>query len=148
MKSFTEEELAVVASALEKATEYFQDKQALTEQVRDLLDLLIPGDGNRQVTLGEWHHSPAFQSEIIGWLAGTLETEGESRARHRQILMDGDSPVEVHAYHMLDDHWQVTTFGFVLHEEGSEGPELSDGDPDRKTRMALVRIKGSGGSLS
>ena len=142
MKSFSEEELAVVTTALEKARDYFQEKEALTEQVRDLLDLLITSDGNRLITLGEWHHSPALESEIIGWLEGTLETEGEHRARHRKILTDGDRPVEVRAYHMLDDYWQVTTFGFVFHEAGAEVPELRDGYHDRKTSMAVARIAG------
>ena len=148
MKNFTEEELAVVASALEKATEYFKDKQALTEQVRDLLELLIPGEGNRLVTLGEWHCSPALESKIITWLTRTLGTEGELRSRYRKILTDGDRQVEAHAYHMLDDHWQITTFGFVLHEEDSEVPEFPDGARDRKFSMAVALIKGSGGLLA
>ena len=96
-------------NALQKAVDYYHDKEALTEQVRDLLDLLIPDEGNGLVVLGEWHHSPALEPEIIGWLASALETEGESRARHRRILMDGDRPAEVHACHMLDDYWQVRT---------------------------------------
>ena len=143
MKSFSEEELAVVTTALEKARDYFQEKQALTEQVRDLLNLLIPGEGYRLVALGEWHHSPSLESEIIGWLTGTLETEGEHRARHRKILTDGDRPVEVRAYHILDDYWQVTTFGFVFHEEGAEVPELPDEYPGRKASIA-----GTGGPVS
>ena len=147
MKTLSEEELTIVTSALEKARAYFQEKEALTEQVRDLLDLLIPDDGNGLVALGKWHHSPDLESEIIAWLEGALETEGESRARHRRILMDGDKPAEVHAYYILDDYWQVRTFNFVFHEEGAEFPEFPDGDPDRKTSMAVARIAGNGGPL-
>ena len=145
MKTFTEEELSVVISALEKARDYVHEKKALTEQVRDLLDLLIPDAGNGLATLGEWHHSPALESEIIDWLSATLGTEGDSRARHRKIITDGDRQVEVHAHHMLDDHWQISTFGFVFHDEGSEVPT---GTPDRKFAMAVARIKGSGGPMS
>ena len=148
MKTLSEDELTIVTSALEKARAYFQEKEDLTEQVPDLLDLLIPDDENGLVALGKWHHSPDLESEIIAWLEGTLETEGESRARHRRILMDGDKPGEVHAYHMVDDYWQVRTFNFVFHEEDAAVPEFPGGDPDRKTSMAVARIAGRGGSLS
>ena len=148
MNNFTEEDFDIVITALEKARDYVHEKKALTEQVRDLLDLLIPDEGNGLVALGEWHHSPALESEIIGWLEDILGTEGDSRARHRKILTDGDRPVEVHAYHMLDDHWQITTYGFVFHEEGSESPEFPDGPKERKFAMAVARIAGSGGPMA
>ena len=148
MKTFTQEELAIVMAALEKARDYVHEKKALTEQIRDLLDLLIQDEGNGLVILGEWHHSPTLESEIVGWLEGILDTEEEFHSRHRQILMDGDRPTEVHAYHMLDDYWQVRTFNFVFHEDGDEVPEFQDGYPDRRTSMAVARIAGSGGPMS
>ena len=79
-------------------------QETLTEQVFDLLDLLIPGDGHRLFTLGEWHHSQTPESEIIGWLESIPGTEEEFRSRRRDILMDGDRLAEVHAYRMLDDY--------------------------------------------
>ena len=56
-------------------------RKTLTEQVGDLLDLLIPGDGDRLFALGDWHHTPALESEIIEWLTGDLEAKEGSRAK-------------------------------------------------------------------
>ena len=68
-------------------------QETLTEQVSDLLDLLVPGDGHRLFTLGEWHHSPDLASEIIEWLASTLYGEEESRPRQSKVLSDEGSMV-------------------------------------------------------
>ena len=79
MKSFSEEELTFIKNTVQIALDYVRQKETLTEQVGDLLDLLIPGDGHRLLTLGEWRHSSALESEIIEWLTGDLEAKEGSR---------------------------------------------------------------------
>ena len=73
MKTFSSEELETITSALQKSLDYLHQQKTLTEQVGGLLDLLIPGDGHRLFTLGEWNRTPTLESEIIEWL-GTFKT--------------------------------------------------------------------------
>ena len=143
MKIFASEEFTILTSALQKALDYLHQKETLTEQVSDLLDLLIPGDGHRLLTVGEWHHTPALESEVIGWLAEVLGSEEEFRPKRVKTLMDGDCMVAVRAEHMIDDHWKVSVFNIVVPEADAEVPEFPDGDPGRNPAMAVAPIVGS-----
>ena len=68
MKTFSSEELETITSVLQQSIDYVHQRETLTEQVSDLLDLLIPGDGHCLFTLGEWNRTPTLESEIIEWL--------------------------------------------------------------------------------
>ena len=53
MKTFSSEELKTITSALQQSLDYLHQQITLTQQVADLLALLIPGDGHRLFTVGE-----------------------------------------------------------------------------------------------
>ena len=147
MRNFTGEEISTITSALQRALDYVRQQKNLTEQVSDLLDLLIPGDGHRLFTLGEWHHSPDLAPRIIEWLASTLDGEHGAQPRQSKVLSDEGSMVWVRAEHMLDDHWTICVFSIVLHEAGDEIPEFSGEDPGRIPAMAIARIASGGDRL-
>ena len=68
MKTFSSEELAILTNALEKSLDYVHRTEALTEQVSDLPDLLMPGDGHRLFTLGEWTAHQILSPKLSnGW---------------------------------------------------------------------------------
>ena len=95
MKTFSSEELAILTSALQKSIDYVYQKETLTEQVSDLLDLLILDDGHRLFTLGEWNGTPTLESEIIEWLTDAQGGEEDFRSRRVKTLTDGDRMVAV-----------------------------------------------------
>ena len=143
MKNFTNEELSTITNALQRALDYVHQQETLTEQVSDLLDLLVPGDGHRLFTLGEWHHSPDLASEIIEWLASTLYGEEESRPRQSKVLSDEGSMVWVRAEHMLDDHWWVEVNDIRFHDTEAGFDEHRERSPGKKPSAAIARIVGS-----
>ena len=133
-----------IKEILDDMVHYIEEKEDLTKDLADVLHMLIPGDGHRIVTLGDWHHSPALESEITGWLAG----EEELQPQLRKVLLDGESMVWIHAKHMLDDHWKLSVFNIVFHEENEKMPEFPEGDAGGNPARAVARITGSGDRLS
>ena len=147
MKSFSKEELATIMCALQKALDYVRQEEALTEQVADLLGLLIPGDRHRLFALGEWNRTPALESEIIEWLTGDLEEKEGSRAKRGKLLSDEDDMLWVQAEHMLGDHWWIVVSNVRFHEAEADFDEYRKSSPGRKSAAAIVRIVGSAGLL-
>ena len=123
MKNFSNEELATITSALQNALDYVHQKETLTGQVSDLLGPLIPGDGNRLLTVSAWNRTPALESEIIEWLADVQDGEEDIRPRRVKTLMDGDRMVEIHAEHMIGDHWWVMVYNIRFHESEADFDE-------------------------
>ena len=148
MKTFSSEELAILTSALQKSLDYVHQQETLTEQVSDLLDLLIPGDGHRLFTLGEWNRTPTLESEIIEWLTNVQGGEEDFRSRRVKTLMDGDRMVAVHAEHMVGDHWWVVVHNIRFHESEADFDEYKERSPDKKPAAAIARIAGSGDQVS
>ena len=132
-----------VTPILDGMVRYTSEKEDVTKDLSDILHLIIPGDGHRLLTLGTWRHSHDLEYEIIGWLAEVLDSEEEFRSRRVKTLMNGDRMVAVHAKHMIDDHWKVSVFNIVVHEDGEEMPEFPEGDAGRNSAMAVARIVGS-----
>ena len=143
MKNFTNEEISTITSALQRALDYVHQQENLTEQVSDLLELLIPGDGHRLFTLGEWHHSPDLASEIIEWLASTLDGEHGAQPRQSKVLSDEGSMVWVRAEHMLDHHWWVEVNNIRFHDTEAGFDEHRERSPERKSSAAIARVVGS-----
>ena len=129
---------------LDDMVRYIEEKEDLTKDMDDIFHLLIPGGGHRILPLGDWGHSPDLEGEITEWLADQEELQPQLR----KVLMDGESMVWVHAKHMLDDHWKLSVFNIVFHEEDKEMPEYPEGDAGRNPAMAVARIVGSAGSLA
>ena len=136
-----------VKGALDEMVRYIGEKEDLTKDFDDVLHLIIPGDGHRLLTLGDWRHSPALEPEIIGWLAGGPDGEEGDQSRRRKVLPDNGRMVWVHAKHLLDDHWKVSVFNIVFHEGDEEIPEFPDGDAGHDPGMAVARIVGSGDQM-
>ena len=91
--------------------------------MNNVLDLLLPGDGNDLLPLHgqDW---PALKDQVIMWMEGMAYGR-----RLRQTFGSGAGRVDVEAEHLLDDYWWVTAT--------PAGP-----DPD-SAAMAVVRIRDS-----
>ena len=78
----------------------------LRAQFNNVLDLLLPGDGNDLLPLHgqDW---PALKDEVIMWMAEGLQVMAYGR-RLRQTFGSGAGMVDVEAEHLLDDYWWVT----------------------------------------
>ena len=119
------------------------EKEDVAKDFSDVLHLIIPGDGHRLLTLGNWRHSHDLEYEIIGWLAEVMDSQEEFRSSYIKTLLNGDRMVAVHVKHMIDDHWKVSVFNIVVHEEGEEPPDFPEADAGRNPAMAVARIVGS-----
>ena len=140
MKTFSSEELAILTSALQKSIDYVYQKETLTEQVSDLLDLLILDDGHRLFTLGEWNGTPTLESEIIQWLTDAQGGEEDFRSRRVKTFTDGDRMVAVYAEHMIGDHWWVVVNNIRFHETEADFDEYKERSPGRRPAAAIARI--------
>ena len=143
MKTFSSEELETITSALQQSIDYVHQKETLAEQVGDLLDLLIPGDGHHLFTLGEWSRKPTLESEIIEWLVDIQGGEEDFRSRRVKTLMDGDRMVAVYAEHMIGDHWWVVAHNIRFHESEADFDEYRERSTGRRPAAAIARIVGN-----
>ena len=86
--------------------EVLKDYEVLRTQFNNVLDLLLPGDGNDLLPLHgqDW---PALKDQVTGWMAEQLKGQVYGR-RLRQTFGSGAGRVEVEAEHLLDDYWWVT----------------------------------------
>ena len=144
----TENRVERINEILAEMVRHIKEKEDLTKDFADVLRLFFPGEEHRLFTPADWRHTSALEPEIIGWLAGSADEEETLQNTHRKVLMDGESMVWVHAKHLLDDHWKISVFGIVFHEEDEEKPEFPDGDAGLDPSMAVARIAGSAGRLS
>ena len=103
--------------------ETLKDYEGLRAQFNNVLDLLLPGDGNDLLPLHgqDW---PALKDEVTGWMEGQVYDR-----RLRQTFGSGARRVDVEAEHLLDDYWWVTA-------------TPAGTDPD-DAAMAVVRIRDS-----
>ena len=147
MKTFSSEELETITSALQKSLDYLHQQKTLTEQVSSLLDLLIPGDGHRLFTLGEWNRTPTLESEIIEWLTDVQGSEEDFRSRRVKTLMYRDRMVAVYAEHMIGDHWWVVVHNIRFHESEADFDEYKERIPGRRPDAAIARIVGSASQI-
>ena len=143
MKTFSSEELETITSVLQQSIDYVHQRETLTEQVSDLLDLLIPGDGHCLFTLGEWNRTPTLESEIIEWLTDAQGGEEDFRSRRVKTLTDGDCIVAVYAEHMIGDHWWVEVNNIRFHETEADFDEYKERSLGRRPAAAIARIVGN-----
>ena len=82
--------------------ETLKNYEVLRAQFNNVLDLLLPGDGNDLLPLHgqDW---PALKDEVIMWMEGQVYDR-----RLRQTFGSGAGRVDVEAEHLLDDYWWVT----------------------------------------
>ena len=143
----TEDRVERINEILSEMVRHIEEKEDLTKDFADVLHLFFPGEEHHLFTPADWRHTPALETEIIGWLAGSADEEETLQDTQRKVLMDGESMVWVHAKHLLDDHWKISVFGIVSYEENEEMQEFPDGDAGLNPAMAVARIAGSGGRL-
>ena len=101
--------------------------EVMRTQLNNVLDLLLPGDGNDLLPLygQDW---PALKDRVTGWMAEELQGQVYGR-RLRQSFGSGAGRVDVETEHLLDDCWWVTA-------------TPAGTDPD-DAAMAVVRIQDS-----
>ena len=101
--------------------------EVMRTQLNNVLDRLLPGDGNDLLPLHgqDW---PALKDQVIMWMAEQLKGQVYGR-RLRQTIGPGARRVDVEAEHLLDDYWWVTA-------------TPAGTDPD-DAAMAVVRIQDS-----
>ena len=121
------ENIMEAARTVTRTAEVLKDYEGLRAQFNNVLDLLLPGDGNDLLPLHgqDW---PALKDQITEWMADQLQGMAYGR-RLRQTFGSGAGRVDVEAEHLLDDYWWVTA-------------TPAGTDPD-DAAMAVVRIRDS-----
>ena len=94
------------ARTVTRMAEVLKDYEVLRAQLNNVLDLLLPGDGNDLLPLRgqDW---PALKDQVTGWMAEQLQGMVYGR-RLRQTFGPGARRVDVEAEHLLDNYWWVT----------------------------------------
>ena len=120
---YLEKDITEASRTMTRMTEILKDYEGLRAQFNNVLDLLLPGDGNDLLPLHgqDW---PALKDEVIMWMEGQVYGR-----RLRQTFGSGARRVDVEAEHLLDDYWWVTA-------------TPAGTDPD-DAAMAVVRIQDS-----
>ena len=114
----------------------------LQEQVRTVLELLLPGSGDELLPMGTtgWPHYPYLRTGILSWMD---DCRGRGyRTRQTRIFGPGVILAEVRVQHLVDDYWLLETRHGGVNEQG--GVEIVIGPP---MAQAILRIRGSGESL-
>ena len=101
-----EKDIMEAARTVTRTGEVLKDYEGLRAQFNNVLDLLLPGDGNDLLPLHgqDW---PALKDQVTGWMAGQLQGMVYGR-RLRQTIGPDAGRVDVEAEHLLDDYWWVT----------------------------------------
>ena len=122
-----EKDMTEVVLKVTRMAEVLKDYEVLRAQLNNVLDLLLPGDGNDLLPLRgqDW---PALKDQVTGWMAQQLQGMAYGR-RLRQTIGSGAGRVDVEAEHLLDNYWWVTA-------------TPAGTDPD-DAAMAVVRIRNS-----
>ena len=125
------ENIMEAARTVTRTADIVKDYEVLRAQLNNLLDLLLPGDGNDLLSLHgqDW---PALKDQVTGWMADQLQGMAYGR-RLRQTFGSGAGRVDVEAEHLLDDYWWVTA--------------TPAGTDPNNAAMAVVRIQDSNDRL-
>ena len=96
------ENIMEASRTVTRTADIVKDYEGLRAQFNNVLDLLLPGDGNDLLPLHgqDW---PALKDQITGWMEGQVYGR-----RLRQTFESGARRVDVEAEHLLDDYWWVT----------------------------------------
>ena len=121
------ENIMEASRTVTRTADILKDYEGLRAQFNNVLDLLLPEDGNDLLPLHgqDW---PALKDEVIGWMAEGLHGQEYDR-RLRQTIGSGAGRVDVEAEHLLDDYWWVTA--------------TPSGTDPNDAAMAVVRIRDS-----
>ena len=124
---YMERDMTEVVRTVTRTAEVLKDYEVLRAQFNNVLDLLLPGDGNDLLPLHgqDW---PALKDQVTGWMAEQLQGLVYGR-RLRQTIESGAGRVDVEAEHLLDDYWWVTATPAGTHPDDAA--------------MAVVRIQDS-----
>ena len=122
------ENIMEAARTVTRTAEIVKDYEGLRAQFNNVLDLLLPGDGNDLLPLHgqDW---PALKDQVIGRMAEGLQGQQEYDRVLRRTFGPGAGRVDVEAEHLLDDYWWVTA-------------TPAGTDPD-DAAMAVIRIQDS-----
>ena len=122
-----EKDMTDALRTMTRTAEALKDYEGLRAQFNNVLDLLLPGDGNDLLPLHgqDW---PALKDQVIMWMAEQLDGLVYGR-RLRQTIGPDARRVDVEAEHLLDDYWWVTA-------------TPAGADPN-DAAMAVVRIQDS-----
>ena len=121
------ENIMEASRTVTRTADIVKDYEGLRAQFNNVLDLLLPGDGNDLLPLHgqDW---PALKDRVTGWMADQLQGMAYGR-RLRQTIGSGAGRVDVEAEHLLDDYWWVTA--------------TPAGTDPNDAAMAVVRIRDS-----
>ena len=117
------ENILEASRTVTRTADIVKDYEGLRAQFNNVLDLLLPGDGNDLLPLHgqDW---PALKDQVIMWMEGQVYGR-----RLRQTIGSGARRVDVEAEHLLDDYWWVTA--------------TPSGTDPNDAAMAVVRIRDS-----
>ena len=98
------ENIMEAARTVTRTAEVLKEYEVLRSQFNNVLDLLLPGDGNDILPLHgqDW---PALKDEVIMWMADQVHG---CRPRSAQTFGSGAGRMDVEAEHLLDNYWWVT----------------------------------------
>ena len=122
------ENIMEASRTVTRTADIVKDYEGLRAQFNNVLDLLLPGDGNDLLPLHgqDW---PALKDHVTAWMAEGLQRQQEYDRRLRQTFESGAGRVDVEVEHLLDDYWWVTA--------------TPAGTDPNDAAMAVVRIRDS-----
>ena len=112
---YMEKDMTDALRTMTRTAEALKDYEGLRAQFNNVLDLLLPGDGNDLLPLHgqDW---PALKDQVIMWMAEQLDGLVYGR-RLRQTIGPDARRVDIEAEHLLDDYGWVTATPAVTHPD-------------------------------
>ena len=114
-----------------------EDFQAVTSELRDVLAIMTSWDESGVIAASPlgWPHEESLKRDVREWLEDTAEPEWEGHPELSRIFITRGEAVQVSAWHVLDDFWQVATHGAALGQGGADG--AGEGE---LTAVAFLRV--------
>ena len=116
---------------LRKVTDDFQ---AVRHELRDVMTIMTSWEESGVIAASDlgWPHEESLKYDIREWLEETVGPEGEGHQELSRVFITRGEAVRVSAWYVLDDFWQVVTYGAAPGQGGAGEGEI--------TAVAFLRV--------
>ena len=114
-----------------------EDFQAVRHELRDVLSIMTSWEESGVIAASQlgWPHEESLKYDIREWFEETVGPEGEGHQELSRIFITRGEAVRVSAWHVLDDFWQVVTYGAAPGQGDAAG--VGEGE---MTAVAFLRV--------